>query len=46
MYWYIYDQNGACDHIMIELYYLHLGFDICMIAWQLIDCIFYYQVDQ
>ena len=46
MYWYIYDQNSACDHIIIELYYFHLGFYICMIAWQCIDCIFYYYVDR
>ena len=26
------DQNNACDHINIKIYYLHFGFDTRMIA--------------
>ena len=46
MYWPIDDQNSAWDHRNIKLYYSHFGYDIFMIAWQWINGILYYFVDQ
>ena len=46
MYWSIDNKNSAWDHRNIKLGYLHLGFDLRMIARQQIDRRFYYYVIQ
>ena len=39
------DKKSACDQRNIEMDYLHLGFDISMIAQLWIYCKFYYYID-